>query len=497
MDNNYLNNSKTENYTVSQMLNMIENAKSASLKKFEVCSYAARKLVEAYNAYVQFDMKKRDNAKDADTLEKMKTAYLKALKEYNDLYAEYNDSVEKVRSNYLFMLKKLSGTRDESRIELSLRDYESYAQKQKEKLLRVVKDKCGLFRESKDKVSESMRYGDINSRAYESEAMSDRRYYDDDRQKTKYGEYINNEQSSPSREPLRNNQRVDIEPVRIDISAIVQRAVEDALDKFGVLLERKSQQLLSEYTAKESQKVSERTEENGASSSQTQESELESSIKMAESVVSEQSNLIEKIKENMQTLDALSRCMIDIGAKLMELSNKQTDSLEMQKNISDMQRTLAREIAGLQVKQRLINKEQGDVYEEQAVVIEHQKSNIERQRILSQSQAGVADMQKTVNESHLLIEESMKELMNSQKQIVTAQQQIMLANRKNMDMQNSLIAKQEEIQALQKEAFSSNKKLLRSQKVLNDKLKSDKDEVKKTAAEISDEVELEDMLVEK
>ena len=35
MDNNYLNNSKTENYTVSQMLNMIENAKSASLKKFD------------------------------------------------------------------------------------------------------------------------------------------------------------------------------------------------------------------------------------------------------------------------------------------------------------------------------------------------------------------------------------------------------------------------------------------------------------------------------
>ena len=190
---------------------------------------------------------------------------------------------------------------------------------------------------------------------------------------------------------------------------------------------------------------------------------------IAAKIADDEKFLIDKLIGIIGQIKGLNANMADVAAAYSEIESRFREIAEMQRVTNDMQRHTLREQQGIQVSQRVINKDQLAVAEEQMVLSDAQKKSTEEQKRVSAAQDMVAENQKAVAETQVSIEEAMKQVLGDQKRIIAAQQQIIGETEKQIEMNTKIAEHQAQIGEEQKSMLSSQKAVLKDQKSAADR----------------------------
>lgn len=246
-----------------------------------------------------------------------------------------------------------------------------------------------------------------------------------------YGAYV----------PYYSSQNVAIAPASIDISPVIEDAVNTAMKKFKIILDRQAEEL----------------SEAASSAIVTTDKIVKSESEIAEA----EAAIASKLAELTLGLKKLTDDLSEVAESCEKLIETEKDIAERQRRVNDMQRTLVREMQGVQANQKVILGEQSALIEEQAALAELQSANAENHRLILAAEGEVADMQKSLLQAQSQIGESVREVVNSHKSIVTAEQAIISANAKNIEHQRELAEKQGALVALQKSLMAEHKSTAR------------------------------------
>ena len=152
-----------------------------------------------------------------------------------------------------------------------------------------------------------------------------------------------------------------------------------------------------------------------------------------------------EIKKIIESLENIVLDAENINKKVGEIS-------EAQRAVIDMQRSFARDMQGVQVKQKLVNADQAELVEAQEVVLQHQKLIKEQHEAIfakeDESLAAISDILAKQGE----VEAEIKSTIQTQKSIIQA-------NVKNNELQRELIEKQGDLVIAQREVAIAQKQL--------------------------------------
>ena len=465
--------------TADSLKKKIAAGKATVRRKYKSCKTAAKKLASSRNHLLETEAKK-ESKRTSSAYARLAVAenrYCAALKEYKSYLSLYDALVDDVLKLYdeLVMAENAKGAQ---RARIAAEKFDTQQNVLKEMLWIIVKDVDFIESAEEPKFEEQTMEKEMPK--VEETAIKE----DPVQPKTppkgnntpppypNYGVYNIPPYYIPPEYAYRPYppQGVNVAPASIDISPIVENAVNVAMEKFMAALGKRVDELGGELSQNSQAAVSVVPER---------------VLAMEESVAENEQYIIEKLASLTENLQKMSDEMAELGAAYMQLANKQKDAIELQRRINDMQRALSRELQGVQVNQKVINQDQADVSASQAELIEHQKANAENQKLICESQENIAEMQKTVIETQSAIEESMRGVLSTQKEIISAQQAVINSSSKNVDLQRELAEKQAEVTSIQKAVISEYKHISRAQRNLSNKAKPRKEETKEKEEKVT------------
>lgn len=236
---------------------------------------------------------------------------------------------------------------------------------------------------------------------------------------------------------------VDIAPMTIDVTAIVESAINSAIERLNDgLTKRIDEYVASLQLPSFTQEPEQGATEGGEVSESGAAEQIRTSCNNAAELIAELNSLVDGFKE---------------------IAEKQKALAELQKQINDVQRQTAREQEGVKVNQKLISNEQAAVTSEQSSILLEQKRISEEQKTVVEAQNAVAD--------------SFEEVVRRERELADKQREILRENDSLSATVGKIVAKQGEVHAAQKETLLASRKLQRDQKQLLSKLvpKSDGD----------------------
>ena len=265
--------------------------------------------------------------------------------------------------------------------------------------------------------------------------------------------------------------RVNVAPVTLDIAPIVERAVNAAIARLNMGMEKK----IDEYVANlqlPAPTVLPVAAPAKPAEEQAQPSPLLSNANLAlVSQLSEEENSIhQQLKSLCSSVGELIEQLTELTTVYYNLSQKQKELADLQRTTNDMQRTTMREQQGIQVNQRVIAQDQASLTEEQAVISEKQKANLEKQKFLIAEQENIVSSQQSLTETQSALQEAVKAVAQTQKEILQAQSSIIQANNKNLENGKAIVEKQNEVAELQKQSLAKQRQLLKDQKSFGERL---------------------------
>ncbi len=262
--------------------------------------------------------------------------------------------------------------------------------------------------------------------------------------------------------PEAKEQTPNIAPVSIDVSPMLEKALEATMQKFVAAFDKRIEKFVNEHPVN----IPATTAPQGVSYASGEIANLEGTI------VEDEQALLDKLAAVMESLKALSDTVEALGARCAEIAAKQNAANDMMKQTNDMQRQTSREQKGIQVTQRVINQDQATVVAEQNALADQQKGLLESQQALVEGQQAMVEAQRTLAENQASIDEALKGAIAAQKEVLAAQQAINAGNAKTLDTQNDVAEKQSATLALQKEALAAQRQMLRDQKNMVEKQKA-------------------------
>lgn len=248
---------------------------------------------------------------------------------------------------------------------------------------------------------------------------------------------------------------ISLAPINIDISTYVERAVKQAMEKMSGALDARIEEYFRAYSPSVGAV--------GTVSAET--------ANLQGKIADDEKFLLDKLVGIVEVLKRLNTEIATVSAAYTELDGKLREIAELQKETNDMQRYTMREQQGVQVNQRVVNKDQLSIAEEQLTLTEGNKKSVEEQKRVASSQQAVAENQKAIIDTQTSIEEAMKALLAEQKKIISSQQQIVAENAKQLDSYRLIGEKQREIAEEQKTVLVEQKQRLREQKALGARVK--------------------------
>ena len=275
-----------------------------------------------------------------------------------------------------------------------------------------------------------------------------------------YPQYIPVPMPMPGYYAPQQDAQPNIAPVSIDVSPMLEKALEATLEKFVSAFDKKIEDALADRSINLPAAGG-----RGASMGAGEIANLEGLI------FDDEAALIEKLTSMIENLKVLAAAMNELGTLCADIAVKQNTANEMQKQTNDMQRQTLREQKGVQVGQRVVSQDQEAITAEQNALQEQQKALLENQKALVEGQQAMGETQRLVAENQAAIDEALKAAVAAQKEAISAQQAINNANAKTLDVQNDVAEKQSATLALQKEALAAQRQLLRDQKAANEKQK--------------------------
>lgn len=219
-------------------------------------------------------------------------------------------------------------------------------------------------------------------------------------------------------DPYSYRQSVNISPVNLDVSAVVEDAVRETMDKFVKTLEKR----LEPYGQNAENPVAER---------------VDASIAVAEADIAaaaqKGSEALERISDVVARLEGVVQSVNDLG-----------------RAINDMQRTAVRDMQGVQVKQKLVNQEQYALTEEQELARQRQEIVAENQKNLNEEIASILERVEGLLKIHAENETALKAALAAQKSTTQGAA-------KSLELQKELSEKQIALSLAVRESVSAQK----------------------------------------
>lgn len=262
--------------------------------------------------------------------------------------------------------------------------------------------------------------------------------------------------------PEAKEQTPNIAPVSIDVSPMLEKALEATMQKFVAAFDKRIEKFVNEHPVN----IPATPAPAGVSYAAGEIANLEGTV------VEDEQALLDKLAAVMESLKALSDTVDALSARCAEIAAKQNAANDMMKQTNDMQRQTSREQKGIQVTQRVINQDQATVVAEQNALADQQKGLLESHQALVEGQQAMVEAQRTLAENQASIDEAIKGALEAQKEIMSAQQAISAGTAKALDAQNDVAEKQSATLALQKEALAAQRQMLRDQKNMVEKQKA-------------------------
>ena len=205
---------------------------------------------------------------------------------------------------------------------------------------------------------------------------------------------------------------VNIAPVSLDISPIVENAVKSAITKLSAALDAKIESFIAGFDLSALPKtvVSDSQPTGGAS---------DTIVNMASRVSEEESAVLNKLVSILEGLKIAAEALTTLTDSCGELVEKQRVANDATRRVNDMQRALSRELQGVQASQKVISDDQMAVSESQNVVLEHQKTVLERQNAINEGQMAINDTLRAVSDSHKKLEKTLRSAAQKEAKIVS------------------------------------------------------------------------------
>ena len=430
----------------------IKNGKNNVSVSFKECRRAADKLAAAYLAYAtakdNYELKPK--ARNLRRVERAKDNYDDAVSEYRlktDFLNKHNSEVLALFEEYSEMLSRTSA-RGASRVSDKAQKYTFEFEERRAQLGDILAE-VPLPEEKKTE-------GDDEKPAAYGFESTDVGVSDDEKKSVQPAEV---KPQSVFREYEEYRPQIRFAPVSLDISDKVERAVDFTIQKLTEALEERIGDWSKTAVPTAPAAI---TEDNRKLAHPMPDSDVQAVIERSGALAEGISALMAKLEAMTADLSRLNESYRQIEEKIHEIS-------EAQKQTNDMQRTTAREAQGVQVNQRVINKEQNEVAHEQVLLQQMQKGATEQQKILTEAQAQMQESHKAALESQATLEESMKAVLRTQRDIINTQQSVVAASAKCIESQKELTALQAEAQNMQKEASTAQRQLIREQRAVGEK----------------------------
>ncbi len=153
---------------------------------------------------------------------------------------------------------------------------------------------------------------------------------------------------------------VNIAPITLDVTKIVERAIAAAMEKLSAGMERKIEEYISSLTIP-------------TPDTQTA-NPLASQIDALNTVADYEEQIVKKIADICNTLRTVVDGLVALSASASELGEKQQQLSAIQKQINELQRQTVRDQQGVSVNQRLISEELAAVVKETSDLVSAQAS---------------------------------------------------------------------------------------------------------------------------
>ena len=249
---------------------------------------------------------------------------------------------------------------------------------------------------------------------------------------------------------------VNVAPVDIDITPMVERAVTAAIERLSAGLNEK----LDGFVA--SLAIPAPIVPVSVASDHTN-SELEAHL------VEGEAELYEKLSAMCVTIDELIAGIAEASGTYLTLAQKLKEISDTQRQVNDMQRQTARDQQGVSVAQRLIADTQLEIVTEQKMIGDKQEELSKLVAALTESQSAVLANETAIAESQAAIESSVKELLERERTIVAAQQAITDTAAKVEAAQRTVQEKQAELLLTQRETMAQQRQVQRGQRSVTEK----------------------------
>ena len=259
---------------------------------------------------------------------------------------------------------------------------------------------------------------------------------------------------------------VSINPVILDVSSIVDNAIETTMAKLNLHMEKK----LSEYfnnlnlpTATGATTVVKEVVKEVAPVAVSSETTL-ANVELEGEILTKEQEIYAKLKAMSEEIAAMLQSLEALTESQSALSGKQKDLNGMQKQTNDTLRRIMRDQQGIQVSLRVVNQDQAEVNAQQAAVVESQKLVVEQQQALADAQNGMIETQSAVIATQSGLNDAMKAVMQAQKEILHTQSKIAQGNAKAQEAGKVLLEKQAEFTELQKNALANQRQAMKDYK---------------------------------
>ncbi|MBQ9085019.1 MAG: hypothetical protein IJY24_05120 [Clostridia bacterium] len=314
-----------------------KNIEAAMPKYKKACESLAAKIRD-YNARKK-DFDKNDTAKNGERLDEAITAVKEAYASYSDIRA----SVADIHSTVLGDFAELVALSEQ--VSLSEGDR---SRTERENYIKYYRDLLS----KNSKALDPLTVPDFLSTPADGDEEGE-----EDESVEEPEVACENEPAPRVAAPTAGVTSVNIAPITIDVSGIVERAISATIDKLNAGMERKISEYLAGLTLPAPQVNTQPTQKTKDASGV---------IDAIDTVMGYEEQIIGRIRGICDTLSSIIDGLVALTTTAGELSDKQQQLAALQRQINELQRQTARDQQGVVVNQRLISEEQKAVSAETA-----------------------------------------------------------------------------------------------------------------------------------
>ncbi len=251
---------------------------------------------------------------------------------------------------------------------------------------------------------------------------------------------------------------VNVAPINIDVTPMVERAISSAISQLSAGLEARLRDYVDTLVLPSVTATPVAAPAGGASASVTSE--------LGGHILEDESHVYEKLRTMYENIQTLIEGVAEISGTYMTLTAKLREVSELQRQVNDMQRRTMRDQQGVVTAQKVINDDQLDLTAKQRLIAEKQGEVTEAVEQLTAAQAAAVEKERELIAAQAEINGAMESLVSIERDVLSVQRTITESAEKLQQAQSAVAEKQESLMQGQKELLATQRQLQREQRTL-------------------------------